>query len=550
MTSPLTRMAMAAVLLAFVPAGAVAQTAKTAKTVKTPLKDMTVDELHRMLQAKNPSHTKPAIVVELGRRGSAAAGAIAATQEFAKKNPSDARICDRAVELIREDVKRREVETASKRPTTAAVTALIGRLKLPEPFFKKRAADDLAKLGLDAEPALPQLRELISDADESVAKACTDAVAAIEKAVAARDAEQRKRETEEIERQAVLEKARLEREAAAAAKAKADHEEAERRAIEKANADKEAAIAAAAAAERSKREAEARRLEDAARAKRETAETEAAAKAKAERLAELDAKAESDAKQGVRIDASKGWWRQGPVRVSVQRATPFGMLVFGGTQPVRVNVLVIFVTVFNGSDAKIIRHAGWGPAVAAASDEHGNEYKAVESAWARDRESVKGPDGQVIDRVIHPGKEIVDQLMFELPIAEAKEIRFDLPADAFGGTGIIRFTLPRSMIDVKQVNQGALIRPSQPESKAVPDKPKTKEDAKRDYENANMKYIAAGKEFQAYSDAHRETPKTKLTFEERVMIENERERLSKAVLDAQRIMLKAKAEYRKVLEEK
>jgi hypothetical protein len=54
--------------------------------------------------------------------------------------------------------------------------------------------------------------------------------------------------------------------------------------------------------------------------------------------------------------------------------------------------------------------------------------------------------GRVNQESIHPGKTVDDVLVFEEPLANADVLRLGLPASAFGGTGEIKFEIPKSMI--------------------------------------------------------------------------------------------------------
>jgi hypothetical protein len=89
---------------------------------------------------------------------------------------------------------RAELGEMARRPgdprdeTAAKVSLIASRLRLSEPFFRRAACRDLAKLRADAEPALPALRERMADDDPGVASAAAEAVAAIERACEARRA--------------------------------------------------------------------------------------------------------------------------------------------------------------------------------------------------------------------------------------------------------------------------------------------------------------------------------------------------------------------------
>jgi hypothetical protein len=48
---------------------------------------------------------------------------------------------------------------------------------------------------------------------------------------------------------------------------------------------------------------------------------------------------------------------------------------------------------------------------------------------------------------IRPGKSVEDVIVFEESVARAEYLRLELPASAFGGTGKLRFQIPKSMIE-------------------------------------------------------------------------------------------------------
>lgn len=61
----------------------------------------------------------------------------------------------------------------------------------------------------------------------------------------------------------------------------------------------------------------------------------------------------------------------------------------------------------------------------------------------------KRREGQAGNRNLVPFQPIQEVLVFEAPPATDDALRLELPAAAFGGTGVVRFELPRSMISVR-----------------------------------------------------------------------------------------------------
>jgi hypothetical protein len=47
---------------------------------------------------------------------------------------------------------------------------------------------------------------------------------------------------------------------------------------------------------------------------------------------------------------------------------------------------------------------------------------------------------------IHPGKFTEDTLFYETPLDNISYLHLELPASAFGGTGMLRLQIPKSMI--------------------------------------------------------------------------------------------------------
>ncbi len=57
------------------------------------------------------------------------------------------------------------------------------------------------------------------------------------------------------------------------------------------------------------------------------------------------------------------------------------------------------------------------------------------------------PEGRVDRESIYPGKAITDVLIFELPVENAEHLDLELPAENFGGTGMVRLRIPARMVD-------------------------------------------------------------------------------------------------------
>jgi hypothetical protein len=78
---------------------------------------------------------------------------------------------------------------------------------------------------------------------------------------------------------------------------------------------------------------------------------------------------------------------------------------------------------------------------AALTDNFGNRYRRVNFGLGT------YPVGSVKQsESIYPGKSITDVLIFQPPVDNAEHLRLELPAANFGGSGMLRLQIPKSMI--------------------------------------------------------------------------------------------------------
>lgn len=77
---------------------------------------------------------------------------------------------------------------------------------------------------------------------------------------------------------------------------------------------------------------------------------------------------------------------------------------------------------------------------AVVRDNHGNVYKRMDFGFST------RPEGQIDRESLYPGKSIQDVLVFEPLIRDIEYVRLELPAENFGGEGMIRFEIPANMI--------------------------------------------------------------------------------------------------------
>lgn len=143
--------------------------------------------------------------------------------------------------------------------------------------------------------------------------------------------------------------------------------------------------------------------------------------------------------------------RAGDVKVSVASVEVGRVRVkgFGGEVESKDANLLIHVRIENGSETRKVEYRSWGQAdsfgfgekrASELVDNFGNTYKSVGfSVTMR-------PVGQLLSESVYPGKSVDDLLVFEVPVDKAEFLRLTLPANAFGGKGMIRLQIPKDAI--------------------------------------------------------------------------------------------------------
>ena len=109
---------------------------------------------------------------------------------------------------------------------------------------------------------------------------------------------------------------------------------------------------------------------------------------------------------------------------------------------------LIWLHIENRSKTVLRHYAGLGyvprpdfrlkPLVARLSDEHGNRYYVIVSKIGQKYE------GQFESAPIYPSTAITDTLIFEKMSPTTRELRLELPAEAWGGSGVLRLRILRS----------------------------------------------------------------------------------------------------------
>jgi len=79
---------------------------------------------------------------------------------------------------------------------------------------------------------------------------------------------------------------------------------------------------------------------------------------------------------------------------------------------------------------------------ATLKDNFGNNYKRISFGFST--EIV----GSIESDSVYPGKKINDVLVFEMPVPTVEYLKLELPASNFGGVGMLRLKIPRSMIQL------------------------------------------------------------------------------------------------------
>jgi hypothetical protein len=146
-------------------------------------------------------------------------------------------------------------------------------------------------------------------------------------------------------------------------------------------------------------------------------------------------------------DFSKKRVQLGDVEVQLISATigPVPLKEFGRVGESEKDHFRLAFKITNHHRTRRLKYEGWSKDFdfdgvrATLQDEHGNAYRHV--SFGLGTKVV----GQVEDPVINPGESITDVLVFEKPLAIAKELTITLPLKAIQDqTGTIRGIVPRS----------------------------------------------------------------------------------------------------------
>ncbi len=146
-------------------------------------------------------------------------------------------------------------------------------------------------------------------------------------------------------------------------------------------------------------------------------------------------------------DASRSALHQGLVRVQITGATVAPVQVVDSKKRfTKQSFLAITVRIQHLGHGNRFRFVHWDttgerPVPAASATTDGRKLIAANTGQ-------DVPVGVTFGYDVFPGKSVDDQLLFEAPDAVGP-VRVELPAEAWGGRGVLRFQIPSSMIVVQ-----------------------------------------------------------------------------------------------------
>ncbi|AMV30035.1 hypothetical protein VT84_36920 [Gemmata sp. SH-PL17] len=125
------------------------------------------------------------------------------------------------------------------------------------------------------------------------------------------------------------------------------------------------------------------------------------------------------------------------VRGKVPIKTPFGL----EDERSQEDVFTIYLQIKNATATKKVEYKPWSDLVSfnlppSLKDNFGNTYKRT--SFGLGTKPVGVAEGT---SSIHPGKSLTDTLVFEIPISNATYLELELPAEAYGDEGKVRFRI-------------------------------------------------------------------------------------------------------------
>jgi hypothetical protein len=159
-------------------------------------------------------------------------------------------------------------------------------------------------------------------------------------------------------------------------------------------------------------------------------------------------------------------------------------------------LLAISLEITNTSPTKKMDYKGWGAKQvdfngaerASVQDDAGNVYKRIHFGFGSRIVGQVKDDGESI----YPSKSISDVVVFEPPTETCKYLLLELPASGFGGDGMLRIKIPRSMIVTAADREQKKLQ-AEAEAKAKHQKEEAEAEAKR-REDEKQRLAAEAKE--------------------------------------------------------
>lgn len=143
--------------------------------------------------------------------------------------------------------------------------------------------------------------------------------------------------------------------------------------------------------------------------------------------------------------------RQGDIQVKVLSAgiarVPLSSPTPDSGRMSENDLLMITLEISNLSQTAKLNYRGWTGSDFGIGRDYGTLVDNFENTYKRITFGIfHRPKGQVESESVYPGKTITDLLVFEQPIDKADCVKLELPAENFGGTGMLRIRIPISMV--------------------------------------------------------------------------------------------------------
>jgi hypothetical protein len=150
-------------------------------------------------------------------------------------------------------------------------------------------------------------------------------------------------------------------------------------------------------------------------------------------------------------DASRSSVRQNALSINVKKVAigKVPLLDSGNEATSKDELLTIRLELLNTDPSKKLDYRTWAGQdfsfdrdYATLRDNFGNIYKRIDFGLGSfPVDGVKGI------KALYPNKKVTDVLVFETPLDTIEYLRLELPAKNFGGTGMLRFQIPKAMIN-------------------------------------------------------------------------------------------------------